>query len=273
VSPLRRAGFTHAVVSLPALDLRRRPDHASEMRSQLLMGEVVRRLAASGNGAWWRVENLSDGYRGWARTWGLVPCTGSRAKRWLARARAQVVEPIVAARAERNGRLGAGPLFWNARVIAGSRRGALRSVEFPDGRRAWVAATALGPVGKPHRRLIERVRELQGVPYLWGGRTPAGFDCSGFVQQLLFEQGIQVPRDAQLQYRASRSVPRAAPEREGQLLFFGLPRRPVAHVALVLGGGYFVHARGWVRINSVESANPLYDRALMAQFRGRRAIR
>ena len=59
---------TRAVVALAALDLRRTPDHRSELKSQLLLGEVVRVLGPSRDGQWWRVRNEADGYAGWART-------------------------------------------------------------------------------------------------------------------------------------------------------------------------------------------------------------
>jgi cell wall-associated NlpC family hydrolase len=116
--------------------------------------------------------------------------------------------------------------------------------------------------------MISRVRSLLGVPYLWGGRTPAGFDCSGFVQQVLGERGVLLPRDAWEQRAACRPLPRRESPLPGDLLFFGIPRARVSHVGLALGGGYFADCRGRVRIASMESDNPLVDSALMAQYRG-----
>ena len=90
MSPARA---THAVVAHPSLDLRPRPDHRAELGSQLLMGEVVRVLAAAGAGAWLRVRNQADGYEGWVRAWGLVPCGAARARRWQASAQWLVMAP------------------------------------------------------------------------------------------------------------------------------------------------------------------------------------
>jgi hypothetical protein len=207
------------------------------------------------------------------RAWGLIPATRSRAQAWTRQARARVVDPVLEAKATPGGDLGIGPLFWNARVILGPRRGSLRRVELPDGRRGWVRSAGLGPVERPDRPLLARVRGLLGTPYLWGGRTPAGFDCSGFVQLALAEQRVRLPRDAQQQFTACRPIRNQEAAREGDLLFFGLAGKPAAHVGIALGGGYFVHARGTVRINSIVPGNPLYEKALMAQFRGVRRPR
>ncbi len=256
------------VVALTSLDLRRRPDHRSEMRSQLLLGEVVRPLAASKDGRWWRVENLSDGYPGWVRTWGLVPASGARAARWLARARTRFIAPFGAVLAQPAAGALVSPLVWNARVIAGKRRGSQRAVELPDGRRGWVAAAALAPVGARPPDLFERVRGLLGCPYLWGGRTPFGFDCSGFVQQLWFEQGIALPRDAEEQHRACDRLPDLESAAPGDLVFFGPPRGRIVHVGIVLGGGYFAHSRGHVRVGSMIPGNPLWEKDLSDQLRG-----
>ena len=159
------------------------------------------------------------------------------------------------------------PLFLNSRVIAGPRRGPWRRVELPDGRRGWAPAAALaGPGERPD--LTERVLGLLGVPYHWGGRTPAGFDCSGFTQQVLAEQGVRLPRDAAHQVRACRRLREGEEPRPGDLVFFGRAGRPVGHVGIGLGGGYFAHCRVMVRIASLERHNALWDNDMSLMFMG-----
>ena len=256
------------VIALAALDLRRHPDHRSEMRSQLLTGEVVDVLGGSNRAQWLDVRNRTDGYRGWVRSWGLVPASRRRAAGWIRRARARVAIPIAMLFATPGGRgTSVGPLFLNARVIPGRSSGRFREVELPDGRRGWVEKTALAAPGASPPSIAERVKSLLGTPYLWGGRTPSGYDCSSYVQQILGERGTALPRDAWEQRVACRRLENTGQLEEGDLVFFGLPRSRVSHVALALGGGYVTDCRGRVRIVSLEPDNPLYDKALMDQIR------
>jgi gamma-D-glutamyl-L-lysine dipeptidyl-peptidase len=258
---------THGVVAPAVLDVRRRPGHRRELTSQLLLGEVVRILGTSPDRAWRHVEGLADGYRGWVRDRGLVAVTATRARSWAGKATAR----LAVASAEVWARPGLGalvsPLFLNSRVIPGRRRGRWRRVELPDGRRGWLAASALAGPGGPVP-LTRRVLGLLGAPYHWGGRTPAGFDCSGFTQQVLAEQGIRLPRDAAHQARACRRLAAGEEPRIGDLIFFGARGRPVAHVGLGLGGGYFAHCRGIVRISSVDERNELWDNELCSHMVG-----
>jgi len=259
-----RAPF--AVVSLAALDVRRRPDHRSELGSQLLLGEVARLLAHSRDRLWWRVENQTDGYRGWVRNWGLIPVSAARAARWKARATARIVRGCVEAWASPRGGSLVSPLFLNSRLIPSGSRAGLRRLELPDGRRAWVPAGSILIGPRPGMELVARVRSLLGVPYLWGGRTALGFDCSGFTQQVLAEQGVALPRDAWQQFRRTRALRSGESARVGDLIFFGAPRSRPSHVGIHLGAGYYAHARGRVMLSSVESDNPLCDKALRKQF-------
>jgi cell wall-associated NlpC family hydrolase len=262
-----------AVVSLAALDVRRRPDHRAELTSQLLMGETVRLLRRSTDRRWWEVENRADGYRGWVRDWGLVEASPARVARWTRRARARVGQLFVELREEPGRGALVTPLFWNARMIPVASRGRFRRVELPDGRRGWLPAAALES-GRARCDLAARVRALLGVPYLWGGRTPLGFDCSGFTQQVLAEQGLAIARDAGEQFRRARPLGRREAPRAGDLVFFGAPRGAIGHVGVGLGGGYYAHCRRHVRINSVDPANPLHDNELEPQMRGwRRPLR
>lgn len=264
---------THGVVCLAALDVRRRSGHGSEMRSQFLLGEVVRVRRRVAKGEWCLVQNLADGYVGWVRSWGIVEVPARRAASWRRLATARVTRIWAEVRVEPGRGALVSPLVWGDRVIPGRSRGRHREVELPDGRRGWTEARALlvGRLRPPS--LVARVRDLLGVPYLWGGRTPAGIDCSGFSQLLLGEQGYQLPRDAADQERLTRLLRTQDRPRPGDLAFFGPSKGPAAHVGVFLGGGYYAHARGMVRINSLERDNPLYDNALSNQFRGLRRPR
>ncbi len=258
---------THGVVAAALLDVRRRPGHGAELGSQLLLGEVVRILGSGGGGTWRLAEGLADGYRGWVRDWGLVPASAARARSWVEKAGARIGVAMAEARALPGRGALVSPLLLNSRVIPGRRRGSWRRVELPDGRRGWVAASALaGPAAQ--LTLTERVLRLLGVPYHWGGRSPAGFDCSGFIQQVLAEQGVRLPRDAVHQMRACRRLGPGEEPRIGDLVFFADRGRPVSHVGLGLGGGYFAHCRGFVRIGSLQGRNSLWDKVLNQQCRG-----
>lgn len=255
------------VISLAALDLRRRPDHKSELKSQLLLGEVVRVIGASRDRRWFHVENEVDRYRGWIRSWGMVAATSARARVWTAKARARVLVSYAQVRSANAGGRLVSPLFWRSRLIVGPVRGGMRAAELPDGRRGWVDSRAISVGDRVRLGMADRIGELLGVPYLWGGRTPLGLDCSAFCQLVLAEQGIRLPRDAHDQYAACKTHEDLDALRPGDLVFFGAPRKPVGHVGVALGNGAYAHARGHVRINSLIRDNPLFDKELGAQLR------
>lgn len=264
---MSRAGRAHAVVASSWLDLRAEPTHRAELTSQLLVGEVVRRIGRPRDG-WQEIANEVDGYRGWAREWGLVPTDTAGAARWRSRARLCVVAMSTRATARPGSGLAVGPLPWRGTLIGGVGRRGYRQVEWPDGRRGWVPAADVQPITARPPALLDRAFQLLGVPYLWGGRTPAGLDCSALVQLLLAEQGVGLPRDARDQHRASRRLADAAEARAGDLAFFARPGEAPSHVGLWAGPGVYVHSRGWVRLASTDPMNPLYDKDLRPQFLG-----
>ena len=256
----------HGVVVLAALDVRRHPEHAAELTSQLLMGEVVRVLQSDQDAQWLRVENEADGYSGWVRSYGIRRATRARTRRWLALAKGRVSVAFAQVFADTTGPRILSPVFWNGRVIPGRKSGARRGVELPDGRRGWVDAEVI-ETRRARTGLLDRIEQLLGTPYHWGGRTPHGFDCSGLVQQLMAEQGVVLPRDAHDQYLATKRALDPDHLRMGDLVFFARGGTRMEHVGLVLGDGYFVHASGVVRVNSMDPANPFHDKPLARQLK------
>ena len=89
------------------------------------------------------------------------------------------------------------------------------------------------------RRLIGLAVSLQGVPYVFGGTSPGGFDCSGFVQYVFNRSGLGLPRMADEQYYATKRIQYP---REGDLVFFSTYTSGVSHVGISLGGNRFIHA-------------------------------
>lgn len=97
------------------------------------------------------------------------------------------------------------------------------------------------PVPEVPAKAAEIARTMQGQPYEWGGMGPGGFDCSGLVHYAYKRAGVRVPRTARQQYEAVRAlyVHQLAP---GDLVFFTMPGKLVAHVGIYLGDQRFVHA-------------------------------
>ena len=105
--------------------------------------------------------------------------------------------------------------------------------------------------------LADTCLKFLDVPYVWGGKTQWGLDCSGLVQLAVNLQGYSFPRDAWQQGEVGTSIPfdPANPSFEkGDILFFKEEGKKIHHVAVSLGGQQFIHASEWVRINSFSEA-------------------
>lgn len=128
------------------------------------------------------------------------------------------------------------------------------------------------PWPREPRAVLATLRRFLGVPYLWGGKSPKGFDCSGLVQFCFGLHGVALPRDADQQSACGAAVTDPLEELAPcDLVFFG--RECVTHVAVAIGNGEYLHARGEVRRNAFAPGSPLHDAELQAQFlRARRIL-
>lgn len=91
------------------------------------------------------------------------------------------------------------------------------------------------------RNIIRAAYSMRGVPYVFGGTTPYGFDCSGFTRYAFARAGIRIPRTADQQLYAGRQIPARA-LRPGDLIFFTTYEPGASHCGIYLGNGQFIHA-------------------------------
>jgi len=116
------------------------------------------------------------------------------------------------------------------------------AVRLPDGRTGWAPSSGVivePPAPLPPDRAVEIARRMTGTPYVWGGQTPNGADCSGFVQEVYRLCGHKLPRLADEQYAVTFKVEEAQP---GDLVFFTTYLPGPSHVGIYVGERRFIHA-------------------------------
>jgi cell wall-associated NlpC family hydrolase len=154
----------------------------------------------------------------------------------------------------------------------GGETGAFVKVILPDGREGYVEKKSVRDFeawkknAKPSADVILATASgLMGVPYLWGGSSVKGVDCSGFVQNAFFQNGIILSRDASLQALHGELIDIEQGYKNlipGDLLFFGSIRNSkprVTHVAIYKGDSEFIHSATRVNVNSLDSTRNNYS--------------
>jgi hypothetical protein len=229
----------YAVVYVPAAAVRKKPDHRSEMVNQLLFGEAVKVIKEK-KVLWSKVQSLHDGYEGWVQRVMLLETDVRTANTRCDFVVADMFGKI---------KLAAKKLH----VPAGS------TLPFLENKKGRLGAMQYSFSGNYIKRdesppSAERVEELSnpwlGVPYLWGGRTPMGVDCSGLVQVVFKQMGIDLPRDTWQQAEEGKLVKKFKQAKPGDLAFFTRNGR-IIHVGIVLSGQKIIHSSGKVRIDEL----------------------
>lgn len=230
----------YAIVNVPVAALRRKPRHPKEMVNQLLFGETVQVLKTKGD-AWVKVKSLHDNYEGWM-TLSLLEET----------------DEITALQK---------PVFVTAGLLTRISQDS-QAMHIPIGaslpnftegtcminkQAFFVEGLVLNRMEHPASSVLidKLVQPWLNAPYLWGGRTPLGVDCSGFVQVNFKLMGIDLPRDAWQQAQYGEPVESLNEAKPGDLVFFD-DKEEIVHVGILLNKETVIHASGKVRIDPID---------------------
>lgn len=211
--------------------MRATASHRAEMTSQLIFGERVEALGGQEKG-WLHVRGLHDGYEGWVREGQLQPLSSKEAKKATRHLVASHDSKLVFEQGTLRLPLGA--------ELPGLTSGMLTV----DGSKASFKGnkTAVKELTISAANLTAAAKEFLHAPYLWGGRTAYGIDCSGLVQIAFKLCGVGLPRDAWQQAEKGAAVDFLSEAKAGDVAFFQNDDGRIVHVGILLDAMTILHA-------------------------------
>ena len=260
------------IVNVSVTPMREEPRHSSQMVDQAIMGNIVRLLKYD-NG-WYLVQTHYD-YVGWINKSGLFVTNESGKKNWQEKADKSFtgLQNLIRSEPDNNS-LPISDIVLNNIVISEPYDNDWSLIHLPDGRKGYLKNVSLEYINNKSENnfdsinIISEAKRMMGIPYLWGGNSTKGNDCSGFTQTVFKANDIQIPRDARQQ--ALVGVPILPSDNwsnilPGDLLFFGKKNR-VTHVGISLGQKDFIHQGGKVDINSLDESSPNFSSGRLKSF-------
>ncbi|MGB6037944.1 MAG: C40 family peptidase [Cryomorphaceae bacterium] len=215
-------------IALPLVPGRREPSDKSEMITQLLFGEVYEVLEEQKK--WVLIRNEADRYECWI----------DRKQHKSISEKVKFNQTVRSAFAP----LSCGDQMWF--LPAGSK---VNLGKFSIGKQKF---SFDGSADRAEKDPVRYAKHLAGAPYLWGGKSILGIDCSGLVQVVYSCCGIQLPRDAYQQAEIGETVDFVETAEAGDLAYFDNEEGRITHVGIMLDGGHIIHASGSVRIDRID---------------------
>ena len=272
-----------AVVETSTCYMRIAPDYESALETQELMGTVVEIVGESG---YWREIVSPQPYKAWATEKTLVEMTAEEIKEYEAAPKYMFTElygHVYMEPSEKSQTLcdlvGGDVMRMALKNGKAAIKGKWAMVMLPSGKTGWVPKTAVKTLGErtnirmgdgaynmisieKMEAIIASAHQLLGVPYLWGGMSAKGVDCSGLVRISAIMNDVLLPRNASQMIKCGIPVQLDQLQR-GDLVFFGTPAteekpRRVTHVGIYLGDNRIIHSSHMVRINSLNPEDADY---------------
>ncbi|MGJ1192784.1 NlpC/P60 family protein [Sphingobacterium siyangense] len=272
---------TSGVIRLSVANMRTFPDNAAELTSQVLLGTQVDLLQKKSGD--YRVRT-PDGYIAWVPSSSIEAMDKTMLANWRQAEKVIYTAEFGKSYSEPNEKSQrVSDLVYGDILQLKGQKGNFYEIAYPDGRLGYIKKSESLTLKNwfetrqpTAENIIASAKTMLGLPYLWGGTSVKGVDCSGFTKTSFFMNGFVIPRDASQQVLAGEKIdildqeghfdPEKALKnlKPADLLFFAAgknsnPNARVTHVALYIGNGTFIHAAGLVRINSMLKDAANYD--------------
>ena len=261
-----------ALVSVSVTDMKKLPDYQSETVSQAMMGTPVE---VTGKESYWYSIVTPEGYSGWTTEQNIVLLTEEAMEQWRQAERLIVRDyfALVTMAPADGAEVLSDCVMGNILVKDNTpEKNGFTPVMLPDGRKGYVPSESVASLSKwmeaaaepSGEDIVATARQFLGFPYLWGGLSSKGMDCSGLVKLSYFLNGIILLRDASQQIDTGEALDFSDVRNNlhpGDLVFFGRSAtdtrgRSVSHVGISMGNGMMIHSSLRVRINSLLPERP-----------------
>lgn len=263
-----------AVVNLSVVNLRKEPKHSAEMVTQSLLGTPLNVLKKAKDG--WYFIQTPDNYLGWVDDDAIFLMSKNDLDVWLTEKKIIITKIYDHCYSSDNlhGQIVSDIVQGNILKVINEKED-FYEVQFPDKRVAFIEKNNaklindwLASIELSGESILNLAHKYMGIPYLWGGTSVKGFDCSGFTKTVYFLHGIVLPRDASQQVNVGDEIDTKNGFENliaGDLLFFGTKatdstKEKVTHVGIYISDLDFIHEGGMVKINSFDPKKEIYSK-------------
>jgi hypothetical protein len=236
--------MNYGICDQAVVPVRQQPGERYEMVNQMLFGDLV--VIKGTVKDWLLVETFDDQYEGWVDRKQLSVLSNEEFNELIIEDRVYAMDAAMEVYGKQSGKK---LILTRGALLTAYNNG---SFIYRNDRFGYPGNT-YKPGQQPVPDDIERLaRAFQGSPYLWGGRSPFGIDCSGLVQVVFKMNGIFLPRDSSQQVTKGDSISFVHEAQPGDLAFFGNEEGDIIHVGIIISDQHIIHASGHVRIDKID---------------------